>query len=486
MSKRRKPTIYPSSVGELIDRTNLLARDLLYEAPHRDGRAMLRGWGEAVEGASEVWHRLPQRSDAAATGMHVIDQLERSARTLHRSAGGASEVDPTLQEIGQSFAHAAELISGSGVLERREPSRWTDAQLRDAFAARVNIMHTLYVTSHAVSVGLAQNALAERFDARLRVHHVSADELRHRVLDVEQVAHSYISGHYPHALEGRQREPVDDTRIPAAIAQWDVQAQRALVREPTTQAMTRVAGSAFAATVHAARLWRAAVETGHVDRRAFDHELAPALETMIETWDHTHTLLRQLSHRLDTSPPALSRAGWELPTAMREVTGGTAGPATFEDIDRRIEMSSMVRSLHRLNATLAGVASVFRETARSAPLLVDAQTANILLKSTDDRHALPHEQSVVAPRDMIHKRAIPIPDRLRAATEDAAAQVAAASRASLRATLSAGDGTRDTASIPPPAARETRDRHRLSTDHKHEALNAAGRSATGSDVSTHW
>ncbi len=95
---------------------------------------MLRAWGEVVEGASELWRRLPQRSDVSGAGHGVIGQLERSTRTLYRSAGQAREVDPTLQEIGEVFTRAADLIDGSGIEERTPPSMWTDRQLRDAFA----------------------------------------------------------------------------------------------------------------------------------------------------------------------------------------------------------------------------------------------------------------------------------------------------------------------------------------------------------------
>lgn len=304
MSRRRQPTIYPPSAGELMDRANVLARDLLYDAPHRDGRAMLRAWGEVVEGASELWRQLPQRSDVPGTGRDVIDQLARSARTLHRSAGGGIDVDPTLQEIGQAFTQAAELIAASGVTERREPNRWTSAQQRDNFAARVNVMHTLYVASHGVSVGLAKTALNEKVDPRLQVHRVSAEELRHQVLGIEQIAHSYINGHYPQALEGRHREPTDDTRLPGAIATWDVYTQRTLTREPTTHAMTRVAGAAFKASVHVHALWRAAVENGNVDPRAFNTEIGTALETMIEKWARRiRTLRNSRTRTIRVHPP---------------------------------------------------------------------------------------------------------------------------------------------------------------------------------------
>lgn len=434
-----------------MDRANVLARDLLYEAPHRDGRAMLRAWGEVVEGASELWHQLPQRSDLPGTGRQVIDQLERSARTLHRSADGGIDVDPTLQEIGQMFTEAAELIARSGVAERREPNRWTDAQLRDSFAARVNVMHTLYVASHAVSVGLAQTAVGEQFDPRLRVHRVTAEELRHQVLGIEEITHSYINDHYPQALDGRDREPTDDTRIPGAIASWDVHAQRALTREPTTHGMTRVAGAAFSASVHVHALWRAAVQNGHVDPRTFENEIGPALEVMIEKWGEAHSYFQQLTHPHDSSPLALSRAGWELVDAMREVTATRRMPASVEDMSARIEGESLVRSLHRFHATLTGVAGVFHEAARNVPLLVDARVANDMLRATPEDNGPgtpPVPDATVAPRDVLQKRAIPLPGAIRSHAEEIGRQAAIASRGALRSTLAASDGKPDAMSLP--------------------------------------
>lgn len=438
---RRRLTVYPPSVGELVDRADVLARHLLYEAPGRDGRAMLRAWGEVVEGAGDLWRQLPRRSDFAGNGREVIDQLERSARTLHRSAGAAIEVDPTVLEIGHVFTQAAGLIASSGVHERREPARWTDAQLRDAFAARTSIMHTLYLVSHAVSVGLAQNALAERLDARLRVHRAPADELRHRVLGVEQVAHSYIRGNYPQSLHGRVREQLDHTRIPGAIASWDIHAQRGLVRAPTADTMAQVAGAAFAASTHAHRLWRAAVETGHIEPRVLENDVGPALEAMIEKWGEAHSVFQQLTHPHDTSPPPLRQACWELVDAMREVTRGASGPSSVADIAKRADMPSLLRSLHRFHPTIAGIAGAFHETARSTPLLIDARAAGSMLRSasSEDPWLRTADHAPVAPQDILHKRAVPLPDELRSRLVEVGHDLDLASRVSLRATLAATD-----------------------------------------------
>ncbi len=47
------------NVGELLLDAEQRARDLLLEAPEREGLAMANTWGEVVEAAAELWNRLP-------------------------------------------------------------------------------------------------------------------------------------------------------------------------------------------------------------------------------------------------------------------------------------------------------------------------------------------------------------------------------------------------------------------------------------------
>lgn len=472
-----------------MDRANVLARDLLYEAPHRDGRAMLRAWGEVVEGASELWHQLPQRSDLPGSGRQVIDQLERSARTLHRSVRRGTDVDGTLQEIGQVLTQAAELITRSGFTERRESHRWTEAQLRDAFAARVNVMHTLYVASHAVSVGLAQTAAKEKADPRLGIHRLTAEELRDQVLGIEHITYTYIDGHYPEALHGRHSEPTDATRIPGAIANWDVHAQRALTRAPTTHAMTRVAGAAFSASVHVHALWRTAVQIGRVDPRTLDDEISPALETMIERWGEAHTYFQQLAHPHDSSPLVLSKAGWELVDSMREVTATRRMPASVQNMSDRVEGESLLKSLHRFHATMTGVAGVFHEAARNAPLLVDARSANDIVRAAPEDNepgTPPVQEATVAPRDVLHRRAIPLPSAIRGYAEEVGRQAAIASRAALRSTLAASDGDRGAKVLPVGWSRPEKSLPRLAAARMREHQSTAQRLTSAAPTQPSW
>lgn len=439
MNRQRPPTIYPPSVGELMDRANLMARDLLYHAPDRDGRSMVLAWGEVVESAGALWRQLPKRSDVPGTGNEVMDQLERATRILHRSAGHSTlEVDPTLQEIGEVLARAADLVHRRGLTE---PRHWTEAELQDAWAARVNVMHTVYLASHAVSVGLGNNAQAERSDARLRVHKVLSGELQRRVWDIEGVAHSYINGHYPLALAGRHREPVDDTRVPGAVSAWDVHMQRALARHPSTHTMVQVAGSAFTASTHAHRLWRTAVEAGVVDRRTFEKEIEPALENMIQRWGEAHDLFQRLTHPRENSGPSVKDAAAELTSAMREVTVGPQGsPLPVEAIGSRVDVPALVRSLHHFHASVADVGGAFAETARAAPLQVDARSANELIKAGLDPDERRHQDKFdVSPRDILWKRSIEMPMSIRGRVAAFGFWAASASRASLRTTFKVVD-----------------------------------------------
>ena len=95
-----------------------------------------------------------------------------------------------------------------------------------------------------------------------------------------------------------------------------------------------------------------AVQTGHVDPRTLDNEISPALETMIEKWGEAHTYFQQLTHPHDSSPLALSKAGWELVDAMREITATRRMPASVQDMSDRVEGESLVKSLHRFHATM--------------------------------------------------------------------------------------------------------------------------------------
>lgn len=430
---RRANRSYPASPGELMDQANILARELLYDAPELDGRTMLRTWGEVVEAAGQVWRQLPSRSDLVA-GMDVMNQLERSARTLHNTVNSRSKkLDPTLQEISQLVTRAADVIEHSDV--NRPTKRWTRPQLQDAFSARVSLIHTVYLATHAVSVGLAADALTERLARRPSVYAVSAEQLRQRVATVEELACSYLDGHYPGAYDRRHRPPVDNDRLGAAVSAWDVHAQRFLTRSPSVTGMVTIARGMVTTTALARHLWTAAAQTGHVRADQFHQELSPALETMTQTWGATQTLFKDLRHPHETDDPQLFEATRELKAAMLELAWDGTKPASPEVISRRADPADMVRALHRFQAVAAGVSQTFEDAAGAADLAVSAKAANEMLK---DRRG-PRVSPLVAPSAVVRRAPIPLPPELRPQIEVTVAASVNAARHAMRASMAVSD-----------------------------------------------
>lgn len=428
---KRANRSYPASPGELMDQANILARDLLYEAPDLDGRTMLRTWGEVVEAAGALWRQLPARSDLGGR-IDVMDQLERSARSLHSVVNtGSKEVDPTLQEIGRLISRAADVIEDSDV--NRPTRRWTAAQLNDAFAARVSLVHTVYVSAHAVAVALAEDAVDERLGRAPYVYTVSAAQLCQRIATVEELTCTYLDGHYPGAYDRRHRPPVDHDRLGAAVSAWDVHAQRLLTRQPTTADMVTIAATLAATAAAARHLWAAAAATGHVDPDRLRHEISPALETMVERWGASHTLWKTLRHPREQTDPTMHEATRELKAAMNELAWDGAAPATTEVIASRADPAVVVRALRRLQATVAGVSQTFEEAGRTAQFDVNPRTAVKLVK---EKHFAPGDKTaVVPPKAVVHGTPVPLPRELRSRLEALCGGATNASRRALRATM---------------------------------------------------
>ncbi|MCK0111917.1 hypothetical protein MWU75_07180 [Ornithinimicrobium sp. F0845] len=419
-----------------------------------------------MEAASEVWRQLPARSEFVG-GMDVMAQLEVNARSLHRSISGSSlnQVDPTLQEIGQLLTRAAEIIERSD-LNIERVRNWNWPQLQDAFAARVSLVHTVYVSAHAVSVSLAATAWDESWDRRIRVHAVPTDQLRQNVAAVEELASSYLDGHYPGAYDRRHRPPVDNDRLGAAVSAWGVQTQRFLSREPRTAGLVTVAGALRESAVAARHLWAAAAETGHVDARRFQYELSPALESMTERWGEAQTMWQTLRHPLERVDPNMYEATRELKAAMNELAREGSAMAATGVIARRVNLTGAVRALHRLQASSAGVSQSFEEAVETGQLSVNPRTANKLVKES---FVPGHEGAVISPRAVALGRAVPIPEALRARAGVVVGRAANASRSAMRASMSIGDERDRPAAVLRPQ-KETGRPARPSRDREHSPI----------------
>lgn len=421
-----------------MDHANVLARGLLYDAPDRDGRRLLRAWGEVVEAAGEVWRRLPQGGPEGDHPPDIMDQLERSARALRQAAGTGAADEPVMEEIGQSLSQAAEIIDRSEILEGRRGKPWSSAQLQDAFAARVSLIHTLYLSAHGASVGLVADEFRGNRTERQRqqTYRVPTDQVRLRVAAVEELAQSFLHGHFPRAFTHRHQPPVEPGRLSAAISAWDVHAQRALARDPRTADLRVVATTMARAASASSRLWVVAAATGDVDPSRHEHELSPAVKGMAQRWGQFSTQWAELHHPHERRDEQLHEASREVLTVFRELTSEQVQRASSASIAHRNDIGTLVRDLHHFHATSVGVGRAFQGAVAAAPLQVNARPAHQMVIDRLDRDGpvIPvDEEPPVSPQALLRRGMVPLPQGLRLHLERQAVRVTDASESVLRA-----------------------------------------------------
>ncbi|HYN64422.1 MAG TPA: hypothetical protein VES36_07455, partial [Candidatus Limnocylindrales bacterium] len=144
------------SVGELLLDADFTARQILMDVTGEDAPAMLRTWGEVVQSASELWAILPSPVRAAGSpragsraDIATMARLESMSQGMHRTQlrrgwPGDGPSDERLLHVAETFTRAADLIGRRG-----GHIRPTQPEIRaDLDAARMRIMHTLYVGAH--------------------------------------------------------------------------------------------------------------------------------------------------------------------------------------------------------------------------------------------------------------------------------------------------------------------------------------------------
>lgn len=462
MSGRKNPAPPSPSPGELMDHANVLARGLLYDAPDRDGRRLLRAWGEVVETASEVWRRLPQSGPEVDRPPDIMDQLERSARALRQAAGNGPADDPSMEEIGQSLTQAAEIIDRSEILEGRRGKPWSPAQLQDAFAARVSLIHTLYLSAHGTSVGLVSDALRDQTERRQWTYKVPTDQVRLRVAAVEELSQSYLRGNFPRAFTHRHQPPVEQGRLSATISAWDVHAQRALARDPRTADLRVVATTMARAASASSRLWAVAAAAGDVDPSRHEHELSPAVHGMTQRWGQLSTQWADLHHPHERRDERLHEASREVLTVFRELTSDQVRRASSSRIAARNDVTALMRDLHHFHATAVGVGRAFQGAVAEAPLSVNARPAHQMIMDRldlDGPVVQVDEEPPVSPQALLRRAMVPLPQGIRLHLARQAVRATDASQSALWAVQVAADApsrsqpTGTTRSSEPPAGR---------------------------------
>ncbi|HEY5553605.1 MAG TPA: hypothetical protein VIK43_01625, partial [Cellulomonas sp.] len=413
------------TVGDLLLDADTAARELLWDAPPDTAKAKARSWGEVVEAAADLWSSFPDR-----TGNPSMERIHKLTLGMHRTQQrtgwpGAGEGDPRLERVVENLSRATEMISA-----RRHPTApLSEPGHLDSEAARIRLMHVVYVASHGVGQALWQYSRDMRrvLDAKHRLNPgQSADQslnLMVRVGTAEQLAASYLQGRWPAGLTGQHRDPVEPDRLEQAVARWDVQARRTLAASPTAANVLFTVKVERDLTVTGGRILAAAAKLGAVDADQHAQRLQPALGSLDEAWARLGGDIEQIAGRARRVDPELLRSGAELRASLREITadlGGHAGPTTMAE---RADLRAASLEVQRGLVAAVDLGYVLRDVVTDPELTAPARgvqaACTLLLVQPDDA-------AWVDAGDAYANRPVALPEALRESLAVRSAEVVAA------------------------------------------------------------
>lgn len=355
------------TVGEILTDVDHQARLLLLDVDGDHAGGLVRGWPAIVTAASEFWAALPRTGYADEAHDRPMERLVARAATTDNSLSsgwpGRGAPDPRL-------AHIAEVLQTAGGLVRRygpEISGHGAALRQDLQAARSRTMHALYVAAHASSVALHAHGRDRYHEARQAGRSISLSTVHSpyvvapiatwvgRFATAETIASRYLAGGLVAGVVGEARHPADDhSRVPRALASWDIQAHRTLARRSSAADNVIVSRTQALIAGVALLLVDADLCTHEADRVGADavtDRLTRSLDALGRAWNNLANRWDDLPAPADRPDPQLLRASAELRASFRELTHNAT--ATFPP-DVIAHHPGLERAL---NATLAAVAT---------------------------------------------------------------------------------------------------------------------------------
>ncbi len=461
------------SVGELLLDADFTTRQGLMDVSGQDASAMLRTWGEVVQSASELWATLPQpfRGTNSPIDGATMHRLESMSQAMHRDQvrrgwPGDGPSDERLLHVAETFTRAADLIGRRG--GHIGP---TDPAIRaDLDAARMRIMHTLYVSAHSVGVAAQQHvadvelATTRGMSDRGRRAVPRGQDAINRLAAFEQLAGAYVGTQFARAAQGEHvHGPHGAERLQRALIGWDIQAHRTLAATPTPANLLLASRSQAGIATAAAAILHAGASTGHVDTHAYEDRLAPTLDATQRAWTHVAARWAEMTTPASRTDSDLVHAAGELRAAVREVAHDKTTWARPEVMAGRVDLGEAAEYFQQALSTAVDVACVTRDVAaQDANLSGPARAMSHRANADIDRAADPNHRDEnvvwVTAGDVYANRMVTIPAPVRAGLVDATdALVQTASKAmSAAACLDRGAQDRPMGSGQEPAVPRSR------------------------------
>jgi hypothetical protein len=422
------------SVGELLLDADFTTRQILMDVTGDDAQAMLRTWGEVVQSASELWAILPQPFVGTTSPIDgiTVGRLESMSQAMHhdqvrRGWPGDGPSDERLLHVAETFTRAADLIGRRG-----GDIGPTDPAIRaDLDAARMRIMHTLYVGAHSVGVAAQQHvtdveqATTRGMSDRERRAVPRGQDAINRLAAFEQLAGAYVGNQFARAAQGEHvHGPHGTERLQQALIGWDIQAHRTLAATPTPANLLLASRTQAGIATAAAAILHAGASTGHVDTHAYEHRLAPALDATQQAWTHVATRWAEMTTPASRTDLDLVHAASELRAAVREVAHDKTTWARPEVMAGRVDLGEAAQHFQQALSTAVDVACVTRDVAAqdtnlTGPARAMSHRANADIDRAADPDHRDDDVAWVTAGDVYANRTVTIPEPVRAGLLDA-------------------------------------------------------------------
>ena len=418
------------TVGEMLHDADHLSRQLLFNVTGDDAGPLLRSWPALVDAGSQLWEALPRRRYDPNAGDLPMQRLVATTSAFTESLGrprswpGQGPAHTGVAQISETLRTAGTLVARYGTDLPTNQARTA----RDIDAARTRVMHTLYVTAHAITVALNAYGkdLVRESHAQGRPIPLSAIHTAYavpptvawlqRATRCENLAQHYLAGRFVTAAHGEATRPADDyDRLPRALARWDIQAHRTLAHDPSAANLVLITRSQALITGASLALLDAA-EPGQnhaVDEAPHLGRARAAITHAAASWSQLGSRWHDLTRASDRLDPALARAAAEVRAAFRDITHNVTSQASPEAIATRPGFNRGVAASLDALAAASQLAHGVAEQADRGDLFGPARALSH--RAHNDIEAgltgagLDGDQVWVSPADILAKRLVPLP-----------------------------------------------------------------------------
>lgn len=434
-----------SELNDQLARLERIAAEQLHDIDGRDPVQALRTLPEVIEGAADIWSALPETHQA--TENSAMERIGQISRTIGQVLQAHSE-DPPHRHWDDGLLPVAEALTATGHLAPR-CSDPTDAQYQlvqivhlSAHTARLRVAHELTgVPARGQDRALLQRGLADA----TAIDELAGSHLRRQ----QSKRHQKTTG-----VEGAHG--VD---LGLALARWDIAIGRAIASADDPSTLIHVAtGQSMTYQALGPVLRAVAPADSHVEL------LTDRIADTGRAWADLSTFWQ------DLQTPRASPTGGDhhvvethraLHVTFRELLVGPDGHLRpGEETAALLDKSDTLENVHQfLASTAAHARTVDQITGNLGRLTVGARAAQgavmrHLAEEGDPNQFLPADGSaVIAPRDLMLNRAIPLPPALHGAARQHSSEVVRTSVAAFHASGLVPSPSRAQPYKPAPARR---------------------------------